>query len=382
MIDINDVFFELIQVSLGNRVCLSRTPSEGEWSNLFEMSMKQSLVGICFVGVQHLQKQNLPELLYLKWMGLAAKIQQRNEVLNRQCIELQRSLATEGFCSAILKGQGIGALYGDLSRLRQSGDIDVWIPNGIEASMRWIEINYGKVEFDYINAHVPCFSDTEVELHWRVQALSNLFLNKKLQRWLGQEKVKEMVMKGKATLKFSEHTENNAHIVTPSAEFNAFYILLHCYHHMFECGLGLRQLMDYYFVLRDVQTKNFDDFNVSEFHVLLRQFGMMRFAKGVMWVVAHIFASYDDTPNFYLGIEPNEKEGRFLLNEVMQGGNFGHHDERITKMSKDSRWQSVWSQLQHSLGLAAHYPSNMFWQPVWVVYHYFWKRTAARRWMR
>lgn len=102
MKNINEIFFELIQVSLGTRICLSHTPIHStnsgqvldEWGELYAMAKKQSLVGVCFAGVQKLveQQQEPPEMQYLTWMGMAAKIQQRNETVNRQCVELQRRL--------------------------------------------------------------------------------------------------------------------------------------------------------------------------------------------------------------------------------------------------------------------------------------------------
>lgn len=77
------------------------------------MAKKQSLVGVCFAGVQKLVNQHLepPEMLYLTWMGMAAKIQQRNEVVNRQCVELQQLLLKDGLQTSVLKGQGVGAIY-------------------------------------------------------------------------------------------------------------------------------------------------------------------------------------------------------------------------------------------------------------------------------
>lgn len=134
---IEQLFFELIQVAIGTRTCLSHTPSADEWGELYAMAKKQSLVGVCFAGVQKLQaqRQEPPEMLYLTWMGMAAKIQQRNEVVNRQCVELQAKLSADGIRSCILKGQAIASLYtstgsaqvGDLALLRQSGDIDVLV---------------------------------------------------------------------------------------------------------------------------------------------------------------------------------------------------------------------------------------------------------------
>ena len=82
---INELFFDLIRVAVGTQDCLSHTPTADEWGKLFDMTKKQSLVGVCFAGVQKLvaQQQEPPEMLYLTWMGMAVKVQQRNEVVNR-----------------------------------------------------------------------------------------------------------------------------------------------------------------------------------------------------------------------------------------------------------------------------------------------------------
>lgn len=165
----NQLFYELIQVALGVRVCLSHSPTADEWRSLYDMAKKQSLVGVCFAGVQRLveQRQEPPEMLYLTWMGMAAKIQQRNEVVNRQCTELQARLAADGFRSCVLKGQGVASIYSEhLRGLRQSGDIDVWMdaPKGevVEYVMKKASTN----EFDQKHIHFHYFDDTEVEVHW------------------------------------------------------------------------------------------------------------------------------------------------------------------------------------------------------------------------
>lgn len=240
----------------------------------------------------------------------------------------------------------------------------------MEKALKYVNDKYGKCEYDYINAHAPFYQDTEVELHWRAQAMTNLFANRRLQKWLEREDVKEMMLGSRAVLGTSGTSETlETSLVVPTAEFNAFYILLHCYHHMFESGLGLRQLMDYYFVLRtsyDNDTLRYDNDNIL---LLYKQFGMKRFATGIMWIMQHVFGIEDE----YLLCEADEKEGRFLLNEVMQNGNFGHHDERVKKVGS-GKMSELWRNVQHNWHLASHYPSEFLWQPVWLAYHYFWKR--------
>ena len=419
----NRLFFELIRVAIGAQDDLSYAPSHEEWRTLYALAEKQALTGVCFVGIQRLKKlgHDISVDVYMKWLAMAAKIQQRNELMNRRCLELQRLLAKEGLRSSILKGQGVARLYRmkseelgmrsdfQLGFYRQCGDIDVWVDGGMESVLRWCRERYGDVEFDYINAHVPIFDDVEVELHWRVQSMTNLFRNRRLQRWLEREKTKAMILDGKADLKPSETLGTSETTITvPSLEFNAFYLMLHCYHHMFESGLGLRQLMDYYFLLRNLnldlnlnkrktitgttderskcrgefaqtmpckeeedRRATEDNFNLNQ---LFREFGMERFVKGVMWIMQEVFGLEREC----LLCEPDEKEGRFILTEVMAGGNFGHHDARIRKVGK-GKWRSVFANLQHALQVLRRYPQEAIWMPVWMVYHFIWKRTLKIR---
>lgn len=314
-------------------------------------------------------------------------------------MEVHRLLAEEGLKSSILKGQGVARYYklrddglelraNSLGMLRQSGDIDIYVDGGMDKAMAYARKKYGKVEYDYINAHVPMFDDVEVELHWRVGSMTNLFRNRRLQWWLERKETKKMILGGKADLKFPETVEpsetTETTITVPTLEFNTFYLMLHCYHHVFESGLGLRQLMDYYFLLMARNNLNLglnlnnkmtttgtteDNFNLNH---LFREFGMERFVGAVMWIMQEVFGLEREC----LLCEPDEKEGRFVLAEVMAGGNFGHHDERIRKVGK-GKWQSVLINLQHAKHLLRRYPSEALWMPVWMVYHFIWKRTFS-----
>lgn len=160
---LNNLFFELIQVSIGRRDALSRVPSAKEWCELYGLSVKQALNGVCFCGAQRLaneQRKEMPKGLMMQWFALAEGIKQRNEVMNTRCAEMQRLLDEVGFRSCVLKGQGVAELYNlnldlnlnkndnrnykinlTLVMYRQSGDIYVWV----DASrwMRSVRRKYG-----------------------------------------------------------------------------------------------------------------------------------------------------------------------------------------------------------------------------------------------
>ena len=156
----NSLFYQLIRVAIGTADSLSHTPSNKEWKALYNMAKKQSLVGVCFAALQRLgadadegfARIGMSEMLYLTWMGMTAKIQQKNQTVDEQCVALQKRLSADGLRSCILKGQGIASLYKcggsnglssssgyDLIGLRQSGDIDIWIEGGVKAVVKLAE---------------------------------------------------------------------------------------------------------------------------------------------------------------------------------------------------------------------------------------------------
>ena len=360
---LSSIFFQLIRVAIGTQDSLSRFPSEAEWEKLFKMAVKQSLVGVCFAGLHTLGADSdegfaqigMSEDLFFDWMGMAAQINMKNDLVNEQCVELQKRLAAEGLRSSILKGQAVAMLYGEeLRGFRQSGDIDIYVDCGMEKAIEFARSVQSDVDWDYKHLHLKVFDDTAVEMHYVPEVFLNLRKNRKLQKWFKEPEV--------ASSMFCESGD----MVCPSVEFNLFYILLHTYRHFLYEGVGMRQLMDYYFVLR-ASNSNADSY--SNLVALLKEFGMTRFASGVMWIMKEVFG----IPEHLLLVEPDEKEGRYILNEVITGGNFGHHDERLSNSSK-GKLSAIRKILRHNLHLLTHYLGDTLWAPVWIVYHWCWKR--------
>lgn len=356
----NELFFELIQVALGVRPCLSRSPNGTEWGELYKIAKKQSLVGVCFAGVQKLltQKQEPPEMLYLTWMGMAAKIQQRNEVVNKQCFELQAKLAADGYRSYIMKGQSNAALYGDLQMLRQSGDIDVYIEGGLDKVLAYAK-TFGNVEHvNELEMSVPIYQDTEVEFHYRPFIMRNPFKNRKLQRFFKEQEEKQF------SNSLILDKEKKLSIVVPTTEFNLVHQLAHIHLHLFTEGIGMRQLMDYYFVLKTLSVSPLKGECIENVKKVVSELGLNRFASALMWVLEHVFGLDVECMLW----EPNEKDGRLLLDEVMTGGNFGKHNEEQNDR-KGKVGYSVWALFFRNLRLSRFDRGDWFWGPVWRISH-------------
>ena len=71
------LFFELLQVALGNRDELSRVPTRKEWINLYQQSEKQSILGIMLEGLERLPEEQRPSQdILLQWIGCVQIIEQ------------------------------------------------------------------------------------------------------------------------------------------------------------------------------------------------------------------------------------------------------------------------------------------------------------------
>ena len=346
----------LIQYSLHPEMTVPLSPSEQDWCAIYEEANRQALAGLTFYGVQQLRKNHpdcaIPENLWFEWLSQVLEIQKRNESLDAHCQQLQKELSESGIRSSILKGQAMAQLYGDtLSSLRQPGDIDIFVDCGRERAIEYAHsLGDSNPQWDYKHLHLKRFIGTEVEMHYVPEVLMNLRKNKRLQKWF--EVHKEEI--------FTKYDG----LVTPSIRFNLFYILLHIYRHFLYEGIGMRQLLDYYFVLKAAHGKNKEEV-IADF----KQFGMIRFARGVMWIMQYAFLLEDEC----LICNADEKEGKYILDQVMRGGNFGHYDKRLSN-SPDGKIGSVWRVIKHNLHLLSHYPADVLWAPIWIVWHWCWKR--------
>lgn len=355
------VLFEIVRASIEKQNTLSHIPSEKEWTELFKTAEKQSLVGVCFVGLQRLGadvengfiKIGMSEMQYLEWMSAAAQVQEKNEVVSRQCVQLQANLTATGFRSSILKGSGIARYYGDeLCGFRQSGDIDIYVDCSRVKAIEYAHTLQDDVDWDYKHLHLNIYKDTAVELHYVPEVFMNLVKNRKLQKW------------------FADHHEEmfvqNGQYITPGLNVNLFYILVHIYRHFLFKGVGLRQLMDYYFLL---SSPSVTPEMRQETMTTIMSFGMMRFTRGVMWILQEVFGLQPDCQL----CESDEIEGHYILGEVMEGGNFGHYDKRLDTVT-NGKFAAVIKFLKHNFHLLARYPQECIWAPIWIVYHWSWKR--------
>lgn len=358
------LLYELIQIALRNLSQLSRTPTGEEWASVFYEAEMQAVAGVCIAGIDLLAASypdlivNLPLEMKLEWIGLVEQIKQQNKYVDKQTAKIWRQLKDDGLDAVVLKGQGIAALYGDkLSELRQSGDIDIWVKGGYQAFCDYVQRTRPTDDLAYHRFHYDYFDDTEVELHHRPTLMRNLLDDRKLARWYNSF--------GAGCFVYLE----DKGFAVPPVEFNRIFILTHIYRHFLFEGIGLRQVIDYYFVLKANGGRD-----KEEIAKILEELRLLRFTEAVMWILHEKLGLEEQ----YLICGMNEKEGRFVLGEIEQTGNFGRADSRFMRMSKVCRMT------KHGAHLLLHYPSEVIWTPIWLIYHKVWKwdkkREIRRQW--
>lgn len=395
----NKLFFDLIRVAIGTQERLTRPPLEKEWQQLYDMAKKQSLVGVCFSAVQRLSgiedsinhkpyTINLPEVLYLQWMGMAAKIQQKNEGVTRDVACVREHFEKQGMDMVLLKGQGNLCNYPEnLRGLRTSGDIDAWVmPKGFgdmpvkermkndEWFLRWLWKKDKSIRHCYIHVVYPQIVESEVEVHFRPSYLNSPIRNRRFQRWMMEEAPKQVAHK---VVLPTNGGDKAVEVAVPTEEFNVVYQLSHLYRHIFDDGLGLRQVLDYFFVLQSFKREcpQMDSTGSPELdrelsvNALIDKFGMKRFVQALMYVLQ----SHLGLEEKYLLCEPDSEAGAFLLEEIMMAGNFGHYDEREKVAKYENGVQRLMRRQKRNMRFFGQYAEEVMCVPVYRVYQEWWR---------
>lgn len=354
------LFIELLQVSLGNREQLSRTPSNAEWICLFQVAQKQAVVGVLIAGIEKLPKEQQPlQNLLFQWIGLTVQIEQDNNLLNQRCIKLQEMFSDAGFRTCILKGQGNALMYPNPLK-RQSGDIDIWVDGRIKDIVSFLITRCDETLLTnaYHHTEFPVWDDVEVEVHWRPSWKSSPIHNCRLQRWVKENKEKQFSNVDIAT---------GLHI--PTWEFNVVYLLQHMYLHIFQEGLGMRQVVDYYYLLKLDKRMEVQDLEKT-----LRRLDLYHFAGAVMYVLREALGMEE---KFFI-VPVDERRGAFLLEEILQSGNFGKSDERNAKLHKTTGLNRSLARAKRSMRYLEQYPLEVISAP-FQIYHVIWRKLKMWR---
>ena len=385
------IFFDFLRFCIGSAKEIPDTLKEADWQEIYRIAKKQCLMGVLFDGIKKLPAEHvgMKKELLLQWMAESQMLEKANVRLNDAAIQVSEWFRKKGFRTCILKGQGNALMYPN-PYSRTPGDIDIWVEGGDKRVISFVRSISPHEKACYHHIEFPSYKGVEVEVHYRPSFLLCFWHNRKLQKYY--ERVKEEQFSHRVML--GEQGE----IAIPTVEFNLIFQLTHIFSHLMNEGIGLRQLLDYYYVLCDFYKvyQNFSNPSVSLSkgsstfspspsssgsgdvtapsrcseplrskdggpskvspdsagwdrrdaigdmtsatastdssataarssstaidRVLeeLKELGLWKFAEGIMYIMQEVFGM----PAYRLIVPPNEKYGRFVLNEVLESGNF------------------------------------------------------------
>lgn len=375
------IFFDFLRFSIGSAKEIPGSLKEVDWKKLYAIAQKQALLGVLFYGIQRLPKELAPEQkLLMQWMVMAEQIRKQNIRLFQDSVKVCKNFENEGFSNCILKGQGNALLYPD-PYMRTPGDIDIYLTGGRKRVMQYINKVCPNQVMRYHHVDFPVMK-TAIEVHFTPSYMFCPIHNRRMQKWF------EEVMGEQCNHRVSL-PEGYGEIHVPQVSFNVIYILSHLYRHIFTEGIGLRQLLDYYFVLVKWHTDltNLTDSNKSlpqmtqintDLDTLrheLKYLGLWKFAGAVMFVMKEVFGLSEDRM-----IAPmDEREGRFLLDEIMRGGNFGQYDDRMGSKIGESKIHRYFRMNHRNLRFVKHYPTEALSEPLFRTWFALWKKIHGIR---
>ena len=442
--------FLFLNYCLGKKVDMSMVVAIIDWRQLYSFASRQALLGFCFDGIERLTKEFSEELkqnpmgrdLLMTWMGASQQIRRQNMKVNAVAGKLFSMLREDGLRCCILKGQGNALMYPN-PYSRTSGDIDVWV----NASREHIT-EYAKTHFeigDDIRFHhlETSFDGVPVELHFFPGIMNNPIYNARLQKWFKQN----------ADLQCSNVVslpDGIGEIAIPTTAFNVVYQLTHLYHHFFDEGIGMRQIIDYFLVVCDFYKvyQNSSKITPSLFTIKegstshpapltlrgeggnrptrcseplrskvggpskvspdcagwdrldavgdiasdasvssafttdssastaldvvqreLKYLGLWKFAGAVMFVLHEVLG----LPEEKMIVPMDEKRGRLLLAEILDGGNFGRHFTKYAGFTHQSMGKKYFLKIWRNMHFVRYYPAEALSEPIFRTWHFFWR---------
>ena len=450
------IFFDFLRFCIGSAKEIPSTLKEADWEKLYAIAQKQCLVGVLFDGIKKLPAEHvgMEKELLLQWMAESQMLEKANVRLNDAAIQVSEWFRKKGFRTCILKGQGNALMYPN-PYSRTPGDIDIWVEGGDKRVISFVRSISPHEKACYHHIEFPSYKGVEVEVHYRPSFLLCFWHNRKLQKYY--ERVKEEQFSHRVML--GEQGE----IAIPTVEFNLIFQLTHIYAHLMNEGIGLKQLVDYYYVICDFYKvyQNFsnpsvslskgsstfspspsssgsgdvtallgarnryalrladhqrstpdcagwDRLDVSEdttsdtvshsatvcagstaigsvassasfsaaidrVQEELKELGLWKFAGAIMYIMQEVFGM----PASRLIVPPNEKYGRFVLNEVLEAGNFGRHDAR-NRFGRSQLGHNL-QRVYRDMRLVRYFPAEALCEPIFRTWHFFWRLKHRRQ---
>ena len=364
--------FLFLRYSLGDKVDMSIVVANIDWRQLYSFATKQAIIGVCFDSIERMGKEYPEELkrnpirreLLMTWMGKAQQIRRQNMKVNAVAGKLFSMLKEDGMRCCVLKGQGNALMYPN-PYSRTPGDIDVWIDASRERIMEYAQKKF-ELGDDIRLQHLETSLDgVPVELHFFPCSMNNPIYHARLQKWFRRN----------ADLQCSHIVslpDGAGDIAIPTSSFNVVYQLTHLYHHFFDEGIGMRQIIDYYYVMISDYLLVINDEPLVIRDTLqreLKHLGLWKFAGAVMYVLHEALGLSEEK----MIVPMDEKRGKLLLAEILNGGNFGRHFTKYGHFTQQGMAKKYFLKIWRNMHFVRYYPAEALSEPIFRTWHFFWR---------
>ena len=364
------MIFDFLKYCLDRKDKMSNVVADIDWQQLYSFASKQAILGLCFDGIERLGKEYPEELkqnpigreLLMTWMGKAQQIRRQNMKVNAVAGKLYSKFREDGLRCCILKGQGNALMYPN-PYSRTPGDIDVWVNASREEITEYAKCHF-KLEDDIRFHHLETTMDgVPVELHFFPCSMNNPLYHARLQKWFKRNT--DMQCSNVVSL-----PDGIGEIAIPTTAFNVIYQLTHLYHHFFDEGIGIRQIIDYYYVVNNDELLVIRDTLQRE----LKYLGLWKFAGAVMYVLHEALGISEEKM-----IAPmDEKRGKLLLAEILNGGNFGKHFTKYGHFTQQGMAKKYFLKIWRNMHFVRYYPAEALSEPIFRTWHFFWRLNRKR----
>ena len=425
------IFFEFLRFCIGTMQEVPSSLKGADWRVLYAMARKQCLVGVLFDGIKRLPADvGMDKGLLFQWMAQNQTLRKVNARLDKAAVEVAEWFGRKGFRTCVLKGQGNALLYPP-GMERMPGDIDLWVDGGDRKVVSFVRSLSPDEKVCYHHIGFPEYNGVEVEVHFRPSFLFCFRHNRRLQGYYERVMDEQFAHR----VKLGEQGE----VAVPKAEFNLIFQLTHIFTHLMNEGIGLRQLLDYFFLLKNTDfigntdggaffantdfTDNTDKVggNVESGASLVntnctdntdKSLGNTggdvfllntdctdntdRFSGNVdgvdrrllqdelrelgLWefagAVMYIMKEVFGLEDNRLIVPPDVKRGRLVLKEVLEAGNFGQYDKR--NWFGHSALGHNLQRLYRDLRLVRFFPAEALSEPFFRIWHFFWRKRIVR----
>lgn len=348
-----------------------------DWEELKAFGEKQAVLGImAHTLVSDSEKlmtldefrNNLPtEMMIMELATTDQMMARRNVTTNKYCVKATQFFLNDfdkkSYRTCILKGQGNTLLY-PYALSRTTGDIDIWVDGPRWDVFRLVRKRFPKAEFKCQHIEFPLWKNMPVEVHFYPMYLECPWHNIVLHRFFKKQREKQF--NHKVSLQGA-----TGEVAIPTPFFNAVYQLTHINVHVLIEGIGLRQFIDYYYVLR-----NLDKERHTEVCRWLKRMGLMHLAQAVMYIEHNVLG----LPQEYLYTKPDERRGKRLMREVEIGGNFGKSDTRMGHIGEGFVHRQIRKLIRNSRFIS-DYPSEELSEPFFRIGHWLWRQWYQAKWL-